>query len=56
MLRDAGFVVEKAVNADLPAVVADPATVNNCLENLISNAIKYSGAETLAGGSSRGGS
>ena len=43
VLHDAGFVVETAVNADLPAVIANPATVSKCLENLISNAIKYSG-------------
>jgi signal transduction histidine kinase len=43
VLHDAGFVVETAVKADLPAVMANPATVSKCMENLISNAIKYSG-------------
>ena len=41
MLRDAGFAVEKSVGAHLPAVKADPEAVSKCLENLISNAIKY---------------
>jgi len=44
MLRDAGFVVEKEIGADLPPVVADPAAATKCIENLISNAMKYSGA------------
>jgi signal transduction histidine kinase len=43
MLRDAGFVVEKEIAEDLPPVVADPAAVNSCMENLISNAMKYAG-------------
>jgi len=44
MLHDAGFVIEKEIGADLPRVVADPAAVGKCIENLISNAMKYSGA------------
>jgi signal transduction histidine kinase len=43
MLRDAGFVVEKEIAENLPSVVADPEAVNSCLENLISNAMKYAG-------------
>ncbi len=41
MLRDAGFSVEKAFADHLPAVKADPEAVSKCLENLVSNAIKY---------------
>jgi signal transduction histidine kinase len=41
MLRDAGFDVEKEIDADLPLVVADPAAVGKCMENLFSNAVKY---------------
>jgi signal transduction histidine kinase len=41
MLRDAGFEVEKVIGEHLPAVTADPQAVSKCLENLISNAIKY---------------
>ena len=43
MLRDAGFAVEKEIGADLPLVVADPAAVSKCMENLVSNAVKYRG-------------
>ena len=42
MLRDAGFAVEKEIGDDLPPVVADPEAVAKCLENLVSNAVKYS--------------
>ena len=49
MLRDAGFVVEKAIAEDLPPVVADPEAVNTCMENLISNAIKYAGEKQWLG-------
>jgi signal transduction histidine kinase len=41
-LREAGFTVEKQIDAGLPAIVADPAAAVTCLENLLSNAIKYS--------------
>lgn len=43
MLREAGFVLEKTVSDHLPAVKANPEAVSKCLENLISNAIKYAG-------------
>jgi signal transduction histidine kinase len=41
MLRDAGFDVEKEIDADLPLVVADPSALGKCMENLFSNAVKY---------------
>ena len=43
MLRDAGFVMEREIDANLPAVMVDPVAVSNCVENLISNAMKYGG-------------
>ena len=43
MLRAAGFAVEKELSADLPLVVADPGAVSKCVENLVSNAVKYGG-------------
>jgi signal transduction histidine kinase len=43
ILLDAGFAVEKTISPDLPPVMADAATVSKCLENLISNAMKYAG-------------
>jgi two-component system sensor histidine kinase VicK len=42
MLRDAGFALEKDIAADLPLILADPFAVITCIENLMSNAIKYS--------------
>ncbi len=43
MLQEGGFSVEKDVSDDLPLVVADPVAVSKCMENLISNAMKYAG-------------
>ena len=43
MLRAAGFAVEKEISLDLPIVVADPGAVSKCVENLVSNAVKYAG-------------
>lgn len=43
MLRDAEFMVEKRISEGLPMVEADPEAVAKCVENLISNAIKYCG-------------
>jgi len=43
ILRDARFAVEEAIGSDLPLVTADAAAVSKCMENLISNAIKYAG-------------
>jgi signal transduction histidine kinase len=41
-LHDAGFTVAKEINQQLPAIVADPSAVITCIENLVSNATKYS--------------
>jgi signal transduction histidine kinase len=41
-LHDAGFTVEKAINDKLPPIMADPSAVVTCIENVMSNAIKYS--------------
>lgn len=43
MLRDGGFTFQKEIGADLPFVIADPEALSKCIENLISNAMKYSG-------------
>lgn len=42
ILREAGFTVEKDIVAHLPLVVADPAAIGRCIDNLLSNAMKYS--------------
>jgi signal transduction histidine kinase len=49
LLREAGFTVEKQIEAGLPLVMADPAAITKCVENLLSNAVKYSNASHWVG-------
>jgi signal transduction histidine kinase len=42
MLRDEGFTFHKEISSQLPFVIADPEALGKCVENLISNAMKYS--------------
>lgn len=41
LLRDAGFVVEHEISEKLPLAVADPSSIRICIENLLSNVMKY---------------
>jgi signal transduction histidine kinase len=41
LIRAAQFTVERDVAPDLPAVVGDRLAVSQCLENLVTNALKY---------------
>ncbi|MGH9325752.1 MAG: sensor histidine kinase [Terriglobia bacterium] len=43
-VKTSGATVERRIDPDLPPVVGDAAAVTRCLRNLISNAIKYGGA------------
>jgi signal transduction histidine kinase len=43
LVREAGFVVEQHVAPDLPYLIGDLSALSQCLQNLIGNAIKYSG-------------
>ena len=43
LVRDAGFVVEQHIEPDLPRIIGDLTALSHCLQNLIGNAIKYSG-------------
>jgi signal transduction histidine kinase len=43
LVRGAGFVVEQQVEPDLPFIAGDLSALSHCLQNLIGNAIKYSG-------------
>ena len=43
LVREAGFVVEQRVEPDLPSILGDLSALSTCLQNLIGNAIKYSG-------------
>ncbi len=45
----AGFTVEKNLEAGLPPVNADRTILDQCLENLINNALKYGGASRWMG-------
>ncbi len=38
-----GFTVEKEIAPDLPPVLADPKALGRCLQNLMTNALKYGG-------------
>jgi len=40
-----GFVIEREIQPGLPLVHGDPLGISQCLQNLIENAIKYSGDE-----------
>jgi signal transduction histidine kinase len=41
LIRSEGFTVERDVDPELPLVMADAFAVSQCLENLITNAVKY---------------
>ncbi len=43
-LSESGFTVEKTVAPDLPPLQGDPAWLEQCLRNLIGNAVKYAKA------------
>jgi signal transduction histidine kinase len=43
LIKAAGFVVDEQVEPDLPLVMGDLAGISQCLQNLIGNAVKYSG-------------
>src|SRR5205807_2654321 len=43
LARASGFVIECHVDPELPYVMADAAALSQCLQNLIVNAVKYSG-------------
>jgi signal transduction histidine kinase len=45
----AAFTVERDVPPDLPAVMGDPTALAQCLENLLTNAVKYGGTERWIG-------
>jgi signal transduction histidine kinase len=47
-LPEAGFILEKEIPSGLPLIFADASAVITCIENLISNAVKYSGTNRWA--------
>jgi signal transduction histidine kinase len=48
-LRDAGFTVAKELDHELPPILADRSAVVTCIENLVSNAVKYSNSSKWIG-------
>ena len=49
LVQEAGFEIETRVEADLPMVKGDLAAISQCLQNLIGNAVKYSGSSRWIG-------
>ena len=43
LVRGSGFTIEREVEPDLPLVMGDLTALSQCLQNLVGNAIKYSG-------------
>ena len=41
LIRKAGFTLEKHINPDLPKILGDLSALSQCLQNLITNALKY---------------
>ncbi|HMK29416.1 MAG TPA: HAMP domain-containing sensor histidine kinase [Terriglobales bacterium] len=49
LIHGAQFTVEKSVPASLPLVVGDLSALSQCLQNLITNAVKYGGEKRWIG-------
>jgi signal transduction histidine kinase len=45
IVRDSKFVLDYKIESDLPFVLGDVSGISKCLQNLISNAIKYGGED-----------
>jgi len=48
-LREAGFTMDREIEPDLPPVAGDLSLLSQCLQNLIANAVKYSGQNRWVG-------
>jgi signal transduction histidine kinase len=40
--QGAGFIIERQIQPNLPPLLGDPTLLSQCLQNLISNAVKFS--------------
>jgi len=49
LVRGAGFVIEHRIESGLPFVMGDLSALSQCLQNLIVNAVKYSGESRWIG-------
>jgi len=49
LIQSSGFTVERDIAPDVPPVTGDPAALAQCLQNLITNALKYGGSQRWLG-------
>jgi signal transduction histidine kinase len=49
LVQESGFVIERHIAEDLPSVMGDQSELSQCLQNLIANAMKYSGDSRWVG-------
>lgn len=49
LVKSAGFTVDVQIDAELPIVVGDMSALSQCLQNLLINAVKYSGGSRWIG-------
>ena len=49
LIHSAGIEVERRIEGELPRIVGDPAALSQCVQNLITNAVKYGGASRWIG-------
>ena len=49
LVKRAGFTVDVQIDAELPCVVGDMSALSQCLQNLLINAVKYSGRSRWIG-------
>jgi signal transduction histidine kinase len=49
LIRSEGFTVERNIEAKLPSVMGDLPALSHCLQNLITNSVKYSSARRWIG-------
>jgi signal transduction histidine kinase len=49
LIQSAGFVIESRIEPGIPPVLGDLSAISQCLQNLVGNAVKYSGDSTWIG-------
>lgn len=49
LVRSAGFTIDRQVSRDLPAISGDLVALSQCVQNLVTNAVKYSGSSRWIG-------
>jgi signal transduction histidine kinase len=53
LIDEGGFFLETTIEPDLPPIIADVSVLSQCVQNLIANAVKYSGTKRWIGLSAR---